>query len=101
MTVNALDDPSLGLDPKDVATGRQLYNRCMGCHGRDVVGVGGAPDLRESGIALDREAFWSVLHDGTLLERGMPQFATLTREQAMQIHAYVRAEARRAADKIE
>jgi quinohemoprotein ethanol dehydrogenase len=73
------------------------YNRCMGCHGRDVVSVGGAPDLRESGIALDPEAFWQVVHDGTLLERGMPQFATLTREQAIQIHSYIRAEARKAA----
>ena len=96
-TVNALDDPGLELAEHDIELGRDLYHRCMSCHGRGTVGAGAAPDLRESAIALDPEAFWSVLHDGTLLERGMPQFASLTREQAMQIHAYIRHEARRIA----
>ncbi len=97
--VKALDNPALRLDPADVAIGRMQYNRCMGCHGRNVVSVGGAPDLRESGVSLDPEAFWKVLHEGTLLERGMPQFATLTREQSMQIYAYIRSEARKAGGK--
>ncbi len=95
--VNALDDPGLQLAEHDVEAGRDLYHRCMSCHGRGTVGAGAAPDLRESALALDREAFWSVLHDGVLLERGMPQFASLTREQAMQIHAYIRHEARKVA----
>ena len=45
-------------------------------------------------VAFDREAFWSVLHDGVLLERGMPQYAMLDRDQAMKIYAYIRHEAR-------
>jgi quinohemoprotein ethanol dehydrogenase len=94
--VNALDDPADKFDPGDVEKGRSLYQRCMGCHGRNAVGVGGATDLRESPVAFDRDALWSVLHDGALLERGMPRFATLSREQVMQIYSYVRTEARKA-----
>lgn len=94
--VNALDDPSLQLNDADVAKGARIYARCMGCHGRNVVGVGGsAPDLRESAIALNRDAFWTVLHEGSLIERGMPGFSTLSREQVMQIYAYIRSETRR------
>ena len=36
------------------------------------------------------------MHDGALIERGMPRFDTLTREQVMQIYAYIRAGAREA-----
>lgn len=97
-TIEPLDDPSLVLDPGAVTTGRLLGLRCIGCHGQDFVGAGGSgPDLRESPIALDREAFWAVLHEGALLERGMPRYNMLTRDQAMQIYAYIRAEARKAA----
>ena len=97
MVVNALDDPAVKLDQEQVETGKELYTRCMGCHGRALVATGGpAPDLRESPIALDREAFLSVLRDGTLLPRGMPQFAMLKQEQALQIYAYIRSEARKA-----
>jgi len=97
MTVNALDDPSMVLDPAAVATGSQLYMRCLGCHGRAAQAAGGpGPDLRESPVMLDPEAFWSVLHDGTLLDRGMPRFASLTHEQAMEVRAYIQAEARKA-----
>jgi quinohemoprotein ethanol dehydrogenase len=96
MVVNALNDPELKLDPQSVEKGKELYARCMGCHGRAVVGAGGpGPDLRESPIALDREAFLSLLREGTLLPRGMPQFAMLKEEQAMQIYAYIRSEARK------
>jgi len=97
LAVNALDDPAIVLDEADVAHGEELYHRCMGCHGRNVVGVGGpAGDLRESPLAFDREMLWSVLHDGALLEQGMPRYANLSREQVEQIWSYIRAEARKA-----
>ncbi|CAN7408647.1 PQQ-dependent dehydrogenase, methanol/ethanol family [Phenylobacterium sp. LjRoot219] len=100
MTVRALDDPTLKIRPEDVAAGQQLFMRCATCHGRDLVGAGGpAPDLRESQIALDPEMFWTVVRDGALLQRGMPQFADLTPEQMVQLYAYIRAGAREAIGK--
>lgn len=96
-TVRALVDPNFKEGPGDVAAGRQLYMRCVVCHGRDLDPAGGvAPDLRESALALDETAFWGVVHDGALLPRGMPRFAQLTRAEAHQILAYVRAGARQA-----
>jgi quinohemoprotein ethanol dehydrogenase len=53
-----------------------------------------APDLRESQLAVNPDSFWTLLHDGPLLQNGMPRFETLTREQAMQLYAYIRAGAR-------
>ena len=83
------------LKETDVAAGRAMYTGCMGCHGRNLVSSGApAPDLRESQIALEPDAFWAVLHDGALLKQGMPQYEMLSREQAMQIFDYIRAGAR-------
>ena len=95
-TVHPLDDPALVLDPAEVAAGDRLYHLgCQGCHGGHTQSSGApGPDLRESAIALDPDAMWSVLHDGALLPRGMPRFAHFTREQVGQLHAYVRARAR-------
>jgi quinohemoprotein ethanol dehydrogenase len=97
MSVNAVDDPAIQLRDADVAAGRDQFLACAICHGRELVSAGGpAPDLRESRLALNPESFWSVVHDGTLLAKGMPRFETLTREQVMQIYAYIRAGAREA-----
>jgi len=97
LTVRALDNPKLEIRPEDVAAGRELFRTCAGCHGRDLVGVGApGPDLRESRIALDPEMFWTVVQDGALVERGMPQFADLTPQQMVQLYAYIRAGAREA-----
>jgi quinohemoprotein ethanol dehydrogenase len=97
MTVRAVDDPKIRLDPADVAAGHALYMACGLCHGRDLVSAGApGPDLRESQLALDPEAFWSVVHDGALIQAGMPRFEMLTRQQVMQLYAYVRAGARQA-----
>jgi quinohemoprotein ethanol dehydrogenase len=95
-TAQPVDDPSLKLDPAIVAAGDTLYhNACHGCHGKDAQSYGApGPDLRESAIALDREALWSVLHDGALLSKGMPRFPAYTQEQVTQIHAFIRSKAR-------
>jgi quinohemoprotein ethanol dehydrogenase len=95
MEVKALDDASVQLKESDVAVGHAIYLACAACHGRDLVSTGGpAPDLRESQLALNPDSFWSVVHDGALIARGMPRFETFTREQVMQIYAYIRSGAR-------
>ena len=95
MSVKALDDPSFEIRDADVAAGRALFIACAACHGRDLVSAGApAPDLRESRVALNPDSFWSVVHEGTLIEQGMPRYEMLTREQVMQIYAYIRAAAR-------
>jgi quinohemoprotein ethanol dehydrogenase len=97
MTVQALDDPSYRLNPRDVAAGRALFGACAVCHGRELESAGApAPDLRASRIALNPASLWAVIHDGALLPNGMPRFETLTRKQVMDIYAYIRAGARTA-----
>ena len=95
--VNPLDDPRIVIRDADVSAGKALYMNCVLCHGRELSSAGApAPDLRESAIAIDREAFWKVVHDGTLMPQGMPQFEDLTREQVDELYAYIRAGARAA-----
>ena len=68
---------------------------CAACHGRNLVGAGGpAPDLRESSIPLSPEAFWSVMHDGALVERGMPRFEMFGKPEIEALRQYIRAAAR-------
>ena len=97
-TVHALDVTDLKLDPADVNAGKEIYNtQCVLCHGRELAPAGGtAPDLRKSTIALDRDALWTIVHDGPLMEHGMPHFEYLTRTQVGDIYAFIRAGARKA-----
>ena len=96
MTINAVDDPSIQIKEDDIEAGRKLFITyfCIACHGRDLISGGTAPDLRESRIALYPESFWTVVHDGALLPRGMPRFDNLTPQEAAQIQSYIRAGAR-------
>jgi quinohemoprotein ethanol dehydrogenase len=97
MTVHAVDDPSVQLNSTDVAAGGELFLACAVCHGRNLVATGGpGPDLRESQIALDPDNLWKVVHEGVLIQKGMPSFENLARQQVMQIYAYIRAGAREA-----
>jgi hypothetical protein len=48
-------------------------------------------------VALDRDAIWSVVHDGALATHGMPQFPALTRDDVDKIYAYIRQQTREAA----
>jgi quinohemoprotein ethanol dehydrogenase len=95
--VHALDDPSIQINEKDAAAGHAMFLACAPCHGRDLVSTGGpAPDLRESQLALHPDSFFSAVHDGALIQRGMPGFETFTREQVMDLYAYIRSGARQA-----
>jgi quinohemoprotein ethanol dehydrogenase len=95
MTVKALDDPHLVLNEADIAAGRALFIQCAACHGVGLQSTGTpGPDLRESAIAVNLDAFRTVLKGGALLERGMPRFEMLPDDQIRQLHAYIRAGAR-------
>jgi quinohemoprotein ethanol dehydrogenase len=96
LAVNALDDPSEKLDPKAIAAGQAISMACAPCHGRNLVAAGGpAPDLRESPIPLDSQAFWSVVHDGGLIQNGMPGFGAFNQEQIEGLRQYIRSMARK------
>ncbi|MDB6103688.1 MAG: PQQ-dependent dehydrogenase, methanol/ethanol family [Gammaproteobacteria bacterium] len=95
LKVNPQDNPAEVLDPKQIALGKAMYMACAACHGRNLVGAGGpAPDLRESSIPLNPEAFWSVVHEGALIERGMPRFGIFGKPQIEALRQYIRASAR-------
>ena len=65
---------------------------CAGCHGKNALPGGAAPDLRKSTIVLDKGAFLSVVQKGALVPRGMPQFDDLDEEQLESIRQYLRSE---------
>ena len=97
LVVNAVDDPAIRIDPVVAETGHQLFLACALCHGRHARSAGSpGPDLRESALALDQESFLQVVKGGALLEKGMPRYDDMTREQALQIWMYVRSAAREA-----
>jgi quinohemoprotein ethanol dehydrogenase len=100
-TVYPVDDPAIQLVAADVAAGATLFNlNCSGCHGKDAESSGApGPDLRESGLALDRAAIWSVIHDGALLSKGMPRFPAFTEAQVGQLQQFIRDRARAAMKK--
>ena len=56
-----------------------------------------APDLRESVLAMNWEAFRSVLHEGRLAAAGMPMYDDLSDEDMHAIFTYIRQRAREAA----
>jgi quinohemoprotein ethanol dehydrogenase len=98
LSLQALDDPTFKIDPADAMAGQAMFNLiCAACHGLNLHSVGSpGPDLRESAIALSEQGVWAVVHEGTLLERGMPQYTTLGPDQIRQIYTYIRAGAREA-----
>lgn len=94
--VHARDDPAEVLDPKGVQTGKALFMACFSCHGHNLVSAGTAPDLRESPVPLDTDAFQQVVRGGALMEHGMPRFDSFTPEQVEAIRQYIRSGARAA-----
>jgi len=95
-SLNALDDPAVTITDADAAAGQAIFNlACSACHGLNLTSPGApGPDLRESRIALSESGIWAAVHDGALLEKGMPQFAMLSPQQVHEIYAYIRAGAR-------
>jgi len=54
----------------------------------------GAPDLRESAIAFDRQTFAGLLKEGTLVSNGMPKFDDLSGDEVEDLYQFIRAKAR-------
>jgi quinohemoprotein ethanol dehydrogenase len=97
--VNARDDPAFTIDAQEAAEGFRLYHStCYACHGARLEATGSiAPDLRESSLAMDQEAFRSVLREGALASAGMPKYDELSDADLRAIFIYIRAGARAAA----
>lgn len=97
-TVKALDDVALVIDSEVAAKGAKLYVlQCHYCHGTQLENTGSfAPDLRESQLALNLQAFKSVIHDGSLAAAGMPKFADLDDSDIRALYMYIRQRAREA-----
>jgi quinohemoprotein ethanol dehydrogenase len=96
LAVKAQDNPAEVLDPQELQTGKLLFMACFSCHGRNLVSAGTAPDLRESAIPLDKDAFQQVVRGGALIQYGMPRFDTFTAAQVEALRQYIRSGAREA-----
>jgi len=85
-----VDDPDLMLRPDLISRGNKLYfQNCSACHGHAAVASGFAPDLRASPVRADPAAFNAVLHDGLLVERGMPRFEELSDEDQLALRHFI------------
>ncbi len=92
-----VDVPDLTLDADKVAYGQHVYSQsCFLCHGGGVVSGGAAPDLRESPVVLNKDAFKQVLVDGVRLPLGMPRFKDFTDKELDGLSHYIRSQARKA-----
>lgn len=81
-------------DPVQAEQGRALFDAwCARCHGAGAIANGTAPDLRASGIPLNRDAFSAVVRQGALVPRGMPRYDEFSLQDAEAIRHYIRARA--------
>ena len=89
-------DPAFKVDAALAGEGAIVYYNCLACHGSNGISMGSAPDLRASAIALSDTAFKAVVHEGTLVARGMPAYGELSDHQLLSLRHYLRSEANRA-----
>jgi quinohemoprotein ethanol dehydrogenase len=89
------DDPDFTFDIERVKAGAMAFasSACLVCHGMNAIGGGAAPDLRYSPMIIDRDAFRSVVKEGTLKLKGMPASAQLDDAALESIRYYLRARA--------
>jgi len=75
-----------------IAAGSRLYaDHCARCHGADLEGVRGKPNLKSAvvGNAADGELFW-LLRNGDL-RHGMPSWSGLPEPERWEIVAFLRS----------
>ncbi len=87
-------DPEFHADEAAATRGMMTYNlHCAVCHGVAVVGGGHAPDLRASPIPSAREAFYHVVHGGSLVANGMPRFEEFPDDKLEDLREFIRTAA--------
>lgn len=90
----AIDDPNFKTTPELVEQGKQLFTKCVICHGVSAVAGGYAPDLRASPIPLNAAAFKMIVQGGALQPRGMPPFEQFSDQDLLALQNYIRDRAR-------
>ena len=96
-----LEDPGFELDEGLATYGAEVFGNCLVCHGLEAVAGGSAPDLRASAIVLSAGAFADVVREGTLFDKGMPAFASLSDRHLDALRHYIRQRARVGLGRIE
>jgi quinohemoprotein ethanol dehydrogenase len=92
-----VDEEAFRIDARRAAVGASVYGlRCYLCHGSAAVSGGTAPDLRRSPIPLDLANLNAVVHDGALVQNGMPAFPELSAAEIEGLQHYIRQQARTA-----
>ena len=92
--VQPINDPDFEISAEMAQLGAGLYGYCSACHGPGMFSGGMAPDLRESKVCLDKNAFKSVVKEGSFVDKGMPQFSHLTDEELTALMHFVRKRAK-------
>lgn len=85
----------LDVSEEVIALGARAYaNTCGTCHGDQAFSSGLIPNLRFSAITTNAEAWKSVVLEGALATKGMPNFSTVLDEATAEaIRAFVISEA--------
>ncbi|WP_238995519.1 PQQ-dependent dehydrogenase, methanol/ethanol family [Sphingomonas solaris] len=90
-----LDDPAFVIDAAKAKVGAGIYGQsCVICHGAGMIAGGAAPDLRKAPTPMDADAFYQVVHEGALMERGMGRFDNLTTAELEGLRHFIRQRAR-------
>lgn len=82
-----------GFEPEaeKVQRGIVIYHTtCAHCHGGLLASESVAPDLRESLLSSDLDAFSALLRNGPMAQRGMPLYDDLTEADIEGLYHYVR-----------
>ena len=90
-----IDIPNFQIDQELADYGQELYaGYCLLCHGSGLTSGGGAPDLRESPIAMSSETFKLVVVEGEKRSAGMPHFPDFEKREIDGLMHYIRRVAR-------
>lgn len=90
-----IDPETFSIDEQLATAGQGLYHKtCFICHGAGLMSGGAAPDLLRSAIPTSFEGLKAVLHDGALVQRGMPLYDDLSEDDIRGLLHYIRRTAR-------